>query len=259
MGFFDIFIKDNKLKEDFILSEYFDADNHSGYMYIASQHCVQKRVVIPDGPQGYFIIKIPQNIKTKEKLYKFLIQKHKFTKKANLNSTKTTPTKNTPVPIIKVPVNSKPQIYTLFNIIENETTSISVDIFVESGDLIARKNSIIVYELYSVICSPPMRISYTNFHEYLQQAPMEIQEKYRNFSEKNWKEFIPSNYDTLRFCDCSSDKRHSFVSFGTHKNSCIGTPTNYTVHRCYKCGYIHKDFFVPSELGKIVEKTVKTL
>ena len=78
MGFFDIFNKGNKLKENFNLSEYFDPYYHSGDMYIASQHWVQKRVVIPGGPQGYMTIKIPAGIKTKEKLFAYLIENHNF-------------------------------------------------------------------------------------------------------------------------------------------------------------------------------------
>ena len=71
----------NKLKEDLDLSEYFDPFYHRGDVYIAAQHCVRKRVVIPGGPQGYVPIKVPENIKTKGKLYKFLIREHKFVKR----------------------------------------------------------------------------------------------------------------------------------------------------------------------------------
>lgn len=81
MTFLDFFKKDEKLKNDLCLSEYFDPYYHSGDMYIASQHCVNKRVVIPRGPQGYITIEIPSNIKTKEKLFEFLIQEHQFVKR----------------------------------------------------------------------------------------------------------------------------------------------------------------------------------
>ena len=249
MGFFDIFNKDNKLKENFNLSEYFDPYYHSGDMYVASQHCVQKRVVIPGGPQGYKIIKIPKRIKTKEKLYEFLIQEHKFVKKANGKFPKTAPQVN-------FPMNLKPQTYNLFNIIEGKTTSTSVDIHVESGNLMAHKIDIKCSGTTYGIHRTPLFISYSTFSKFLQQAPVEIQEKYRAFTETNWKEYIPFNYNEPQFCDCSPDKHHTFVSFGTHKNSCIGTPTHYTVHRCCKCGYIHQDFLVPANLGQIVERVV---
>ena len=84
MKFFDIFKEDNKLKKDFYITEYLDPYFHYGDMCIASQHCVKKRVVIPGGPQGYTTIEIPNSIKTKEKLYEFLIQKHKFVRKSNV-------------------------------------------------------------------------------------------------------------------------------------------------------------------------------
>jgi len=86
--FLNFFKKGNKLKNDIRLSEYFDPYYHGGDMYIASQHCVQKRVVIPGGPQGYTKIKIPNKIKTKEKLFEFLIREHKFVKKSNAQVSK---------------------------------------------------------------------------------------------------------------------------------------------------------------------------
>lgn len=249
MGIFDILKKDNRLKEDFSLSEYFDPYFHSGDVYIASQHCVHKRVVIPGGPQGYTVIKIPERIKTKERLYEFLIQEHKFVRKTNVQIPKT-------APIVKPPVVLKTKTYNLFNIIEGDTTSISVDILVESGCLVAHKIDISYLGGFYGIRRTPVSISYSTFSEFLQQAPVEIQEKYRGFSEINWKDYIPSEYNEPHFCECSPNKQHTFVSFGTHKKSCVGTPTNYTVHRCSKCGYIHQGFIVPPNLGQIVERVV---
>ena len=249
MGLLNIFKKDNKLKGNINLSEYFDPFYHGGDMYIASQHCVHKRVVIPGGPQGYTTIKIPSKIKTKEKLFEFLIREHKFINKKNIQADKA-------IPQVSIPVIIKPKIYNLFNIIESETTSISVDILVESGNLMAHKVDIrCATTLYSTYLTP-VPISYSVFHDYLKMATTELQEKYRNFSETNWREFIPDNYDEPRLCDCSLDKRHTFVSFGTHKNSCTGTPTPFTVHRCCKCGYVHKDFLVPTDFGQIIERVV---
>ena len=81
MEMFDAFKKEDELKGDLQLAEHFDPYFHSGDRYVAAEHCVQKRVVIPGGPQGYTTIRIPSEIKTKEKLFEFLIQEHKFVKK----------------------------------------------------------------------------------------------------------------------------------------------------------------------------------
>ncbi len=78
----DFFKKRTRLREDIDLSEYFDPYYHSGDAYIVSEHCVQKRVAIPGGPQGYVSIEIPRYIKTKEKLFNFLIKKHDFRKRS---------------------------------------------------------------------------------------------------------------------------------------------------------------------------------
>lgn len=46
--------------------------NHSDCHYNAAQHSVSKRVVIPNGPQGYVEYKIPLKIKTHEELSIYL-------------------------------------------------------------------------------------------------------------------------------------------------------------------------------------------
>jgi len=94
-----------------------------------------------------------------------------------------------------VPVNLKSKTYNLFNIIVGETTSICVDILVESGNLMAHKTDIRCLAAFYGIHRTPIAISYSTFSDFLQQTTVEIQEKYRNFSEANWKEFIPANYN----------------------------------------------------------------
>lgn len=80
-GFFSLFKKKTPLTTNFNLTEYFDPYYHSGDYYLASQHSVQKRVLIPDGPQGYVSISIPPSITTKEALYRYLIKYHHYKKK----------------------------------------------------------------------------------------------------------------------------------------------------------------------------------
>lgn len=256
MGLFNIFRKKTQLKTDIDLSEYFDSRYHSGDMYIASQHCVRKKsyIPLPGGGQGYRTINIPDKIKTEEQLFDFLIKEHYFIKSSvepsmNIN------------PILKIqPTLLKNPLYNLFNIIVDETSSLSVNISKEAGLLIAYHNNIAVNnnDLYGVT-SEPIKLSYSNLHEFLQQAPNEIRSQYNNLTQENWREYVPKNSDEPRLCDCSLDKRHAFVSFGTHVNSCVGTPTNYVVHRCCKCGYIYQGFFISSEYGDVVKKIVTVI
>ncbi len=253
MGLFNIFRKKTQLKTNIDLSEYFDPHYHSGDMYIASQHCVRKKlpIPIPGVGQGYTTINIPDKIKTEEQLFEFLIKEHHFIKSLvepsmNIN------------PILKFqPTLYKSPLYNLFNIIVDETSSFSVNISKEDGCLIAYHENIVVNNdgLYGVT-SEPIKLSYSNLHEFLQQSPNEIQSKYNNLTQENWREYVPEKSDEPRLCDCSLDKQHAFVSFGTHGNSCVGTPTNYTVHRCCKCGYIYRGFLISSEYGDVVKKFV---
>lgn len=47
-------------------------------VYIASTHKVRARVLIPDGPQGYTLIEVPENIHTLKELLLFLKRKNGF-------------------------------------------------------------------------------------------------------------------------------------------------------------------------------------
>lgn len=47
-------------------------------MYIAEAHEVRCRAVVPDGPQGFLMFKLPESVKTREDLLKYLQKEHGF-------------------------------------------------------------------------------------------------------------------------------------------------------------------------------------
>lgn len=260
MGLSDLFGKTDELICDIDLSEYFISLPFREDRYIASEHCVKRFSVMPSPPplpfKGftekkntnellYAVIKIPRRIKTKKRLFEYLEKKYGFLKK----------TVNSPnrVPFVP-PINP---FYNLFNIIVDETTSVSVDLSIKDGSLFVFRKRIAVNQSgkYSVF-SEPIDASDFDLDELLRQAPREIQSKYSNFTGENRKGYLPADNTAPRLCDCSDDKRHSFVSFGTHISCCLPMMTNYTVHRCIKCGYIHNEIFVPDELGDVVKQVV---
>ncbi|MBQ6824036.1 MAG: hypothetical protein IJP27_05245 [Clostridia bacterium] len=78
MGWFDFLKTGEKLNEDIKLAEYFDAYHHAADRYIASGHCVEKRRVTALGLQEFATIEIPPKIRTKEKLFRYLIKEYGF-------------------------------------------------------------------------------------------------------------------------------------------------------------------------------------
>lgn len=54
---------------------YIDDDD---VMYIANAHEVRCRAVVPDGPQGFLMFKLPESVKTREALLKYLQKEQGF-------------------------------------------------------------------------------------------------------------------------------------------------------------------------------------
>ena len=78
---------DQKLgKEEIPLGSFIQSYDHCSYfgcsdrdvIYLGNSREVHSRVVLPDGPQGYTHIPVPESIKTRNALLKYLKRKHGY-------------------------------------------------------------------------------------------------------------------------------------------------------------------------------------